>query len=139
MADRIPKEQFLRENGYLFIHPVGKSMLPLIRGGLDTVALAPPDKLRAGDVVWYRREDGSEVLHRVLRVEGDTLDLCGDNQIWVERGVKRAQVLGVMCGFYRGERYIDTKSAGYRLYVRVWRHLLLRRVILKALRTLGKV
>lgn len=139
MADRIPKEQFLRENGYLFIHPVGKSMLPLIRGGLDTVALAPPDKLRAGDVVWYRREDGSEVLHRVLRVEGDTLDLCGDNQIWVERGVKRAQVLGVMRGFYRGEQYIDTKSAGYRLYVRVWRHLLLRRVILKALRTLGKV
>ncbi|MBP3312889.1 MAG: S24/S26 family peptidase [Butyricicoccus sp.] len=139
MADRIPKEQFLRENGYLFIHPVGKSMLPLIRGGLDTVALAPPDELRAGDVVWYRREDGSEVLHRVLRVEGDTLDLCGDNQIWVERGVKRAQVLGVMRGFYRSERYIDTKSAGYRLYVRVWRHLLLRRVILKALRTLGKV
>ena len=139
MADRIPKEQFLRENGYLFIHPVGKSMLPLIRGGLDTVALASPDDLRAGDVVWYRREDGSEVLHRILCVKGDTLDLCGDNQIWVEHGVNRTQVLGVMRGFYRGERYIDVKHPVYRLYVRVWRHLLLRRVILKVLRTLGKV
>ncbi|MGM9613152.1 MAG: hypothetical protein ACI3XZ_06555 [Butyricicoccus sp.] len=139
MADRIPKKQFLCENGYLFIHPVGKSMLPLIRGGLDTVALTSPAKLCPGDVVWYRRMDGSEVLHRILRVKDDTLDLCGDNQIWVERGVNCTQVLGIMCGFYRGERYIDAKHPAYRLYVRVWRHLFLRRVILKALRTLGKV
>ena len=96
MDDRIPGEQFLRENGFLFIHPVGKSMLPLFRGGLETVALAPPDDIRVGDVVWYRRTDGSDVLHRVLRAEGDVLDLCGDNQIRVERGVSRGQVLGVM-------------------------------------------
>lgn len=57
MDDRIPGEQFLRENGFLFIHPVGKSMLPLFRGGLETVALAPPDDIRVGDVVWYRRTD----------------------------------------------------------------------------------
>ena len=64
-------------------------MLPLFRGGLETVALVPPDNIRVGDVVWYRRTDGSDVLHRVLRAEGDALDLCGDNQIRVERGVSR--------------------------------------------------
>lgn len=139
MGDRIPGERFLRENGFLFIHPVGKSMLPLFHGSLETVALAPPDNIRVGDVVWYCRTDGSDVLHRVLRAEGDVLDLCGDNQIRVERGVSRGQVLGVMRGLYRRERYVDVGSAAYRLYVRIWRYLPLRRVLLKALRILRKV
>ena len=89
--------------------------------------------------VWATSSDGSDVLHRVLRAEGDVLDLCGDNQIRVERGVSRGQVLGVMRGFYRGEHYVDAGSAAYRLYVRIWRHLPLRRALLKALRILRKV
>lgn len=134
MSERISKEQFIGENGFLIIHPIGVSMLPLLRGGKDTVELVTPDSINLHDVIWYRRQDGEYVLHRVVGIEGDTFVLCGDHQITREYGVRRKDVLGVMCGFYRGERHVSVDNMWYRAYVALWSHMLLRRVVLKLMR-----
>ena len=138
MSERVPKEQFIAENGFLIIHPVGVSMLPLLRGGRDTVELAAPGEIRVNDVVWYRRADGDYVLHRVVGVENGEYVLCGDHQIARECGVRREDILGVMRGFYRGERYVPVENRLYRAYVALWSQMLLRRAALKLMRICGK-
>ena len=76
---------------------------------------------------------GKLVLHRILEVGADSYVLCGDNQYIKEYGVKKEQVLGVLEGVYRDEKYIDCKKGrGYKVYVRLWcKSLLMRRIILK--------
>ena len=138
MSERISKEQFIDENGFLVIHPIGVSMLPMLRGGKDTVELVAPDAIRLHDVVWYRRPTGEQVLHRVVGIEGDTFVLCGDAQTVCEHGVRRADILGVMCGFYRGERYVSVENKWYRAYVALWSCMIFRRMAWKMVRVLGK-
>ena len=65
-------EEVLAQGGEFELHPRGKSMLPAIREGRDTVMLsrATPPYTR-GDLLLYRRTNGTFVLHRVVRVEKD--------------------------------------------------------------------
>ncbi|MBO7680224.1 MAG: S24/S26 family peptidase [Thermoguttaceae bacterium] len=104
--------------------PTGSSMLPTLRGGRDTVVLEAPGerKLRRGDMILYRRLDGTYVLHRIVKVSAPRrrYTLCGDNQIAPERGIDREQVLAVLRSFRRGSREIDCDGLFFRLYSEVW-------------------
>ena len=53
----------------------------------------------------------------------------------LERGIKDEQVLGVLKGFYRGERYVDCeKNRLYHIYVAIWCFsLAMRKWILKGM------
>ena len=76
-------ERCLRELGCAIIPVTGTSMWPLLQQGRSRVQLAARNgsPLKAGDVVLYRRADGTLVLHRIVLVEGaDTCWLCGDHQ-----------------------------------------------------------
>lgn len=54
----------------------GISMLPLLRQGRDSVALRRVDSpIRRNDILFYRRPDGSFVLHRVKAVTEAALSL----------------------------------------------------------------
>ncbi|MBR3219308.1 MAG: S24/S26 family peptidase [Thermoguttaceae bacterium] len=106
------------------ITPTGSSMLPTLRGGRDTVVLVPPGekKLRRGDIILYRRLDGTYVLHRIVKVckPSQRYTLCGDNQIAPERGIGREQVLAVVRSLRRGSRQIDCDGLFFRLYSEIW-------------------
>lgn len=100
--------------------PRGVSMLPLIREDIDSVVLAAaPPTLHKYDLPLYRRADGQFILHRIVGVEGDRYVCVGDNQLLLEQGVCRGQVVALVIGFYRGERYHSVTEPGYRLYCRV--------------------
>lgn len=100
--------------------PRGVSMLPLLREGKDSVLLSPlPEKLRKYDVPLYRRDDGKYVLHRIVAV-GGTYTCIGDNQFVYEPGLRQDQMIAVMTGFYRGEKFHSVDEAGYKLYCRIW-------------------
>lgn len=102
--------------------PKGISMLPMLRQGLDTVVLSPlPEQLKRYDIPLYRRTDGSYVLHRIVEV-GETFTCLGDNQFVPEPGIAKEQMIGVVTGFYREEKFHDVREWGYRLYCRVWYH-----------------
>lgn len=117
--------------------PKGTSMLPLIRQGVDKVVLKKFEApLKKYDIPLYRRADGSFILHRVVKVDKDkTYIMSGDNQTALERGVTDDQILGVVSGVYRGDKFISCKSFSYRIYcralffIKLWRKSLLRRVI----------
>lgn len=94
--------------------PMGQSMEPTIHGGRDTVILIPPENLKVGDVVLFRRRDGGFVLHRIIRIREQSFDTQGDNRLNVETGISREQALAKLDGIIRNHRVISVNSAGYR-------------------------
>ena len=100
--------------------PMGTSMLPMLRQGIDTVTLSPvTGELRRYDLPLYRRDSGKYVLHRIIAV-GETYTCMGDNQFVPEPGLRRDQMIAVVTAFTRGGRTIPVTSPGYRLYCRLW-------------------
>ena len=89
--------------------PRGASMLPTIKEGRDKVTLSPaPEKLKRGDIAFYKRENGQFVLHRVVRARGDYV-FCGDSQFSLERGIKKEQIIAI-CSHINRDGKVDTKD-----------------------------
>lgn len=101
--------------------PRGISMLPMLREGKDSVLLSPiPEKLSKYDIPLYRRENGKYVLHRIIKTENGIYTCIGDNQFSYETGVRHEQMIAVVSGFYRGEKFHSTDEAFYKIYCRFW-------------------
>jgi len=72
----------------------GHSMAPFIHAG-DLVEIEPIRALpRRGDVVLLRCSEERYVVHRVMRMEGDAIFLCGDAQRHCEGPFTQRDVLG---------------------------------------------
>ena len=104
------------------IFPMGTSMLPMLRQGMDSVVLSPiAGKLQKYDIPLYQRDNGKYVLHRIVAV-GETYTCIGDNQFQLESGVRSDQLIAVVTAFYRGDKRISVTAVGYRLYCAIWHH-----------------
>ncbi len=105
----------LSENGRADVRVTGNSMRPLLRHLRDGVAIVPPDRIRWGDIVLFDRRNGRYALHRVVRRRGDRFDMAGDSQWHVERGLPCDQIVGVVSGFYRDDRFIPSQNFFLRI------------------------
>lgn len=97
----------------------GSSMLPLLKGGRDIAVVKKAEgKIKKNDVVLYKSPSKNRyLLHRVIRVKGDTLVIRGDNNIFCEYGITKTDIKGVMTGFYRDGVYHALSGFLYNLYV----------------------
>ena len=111
--------QVAAEGGSFVLTITGNSMRPWLKPGVDRVRLVKAGTVREGDVVFFRRLTGEYVLHRVIRVDGETLTVNGDSQDWTER-ITREQVLAVTEAFYHGNRWYDADSLRHRLLAALW-------------------
>ena len=134
LESSVSYREILDNNDFFIATPIGTSMLPMLRERIDTVKLVKPTQnIEKYDVILYERPGKLYVLHRVLgkRIKnGEELYvLCGDNQVKLEKYVKKNQIIGVMEGYYRGESYISKDDLSYKKYVkrrvrsRRWRKL----------------
>lgn len=104
------KEALLKGSEFSFI-PNGTSMLPLIRGGVDTVRLSKlPDTVRIGDIILYCRPSGQKVMHRVIGKTGAGYIFCGDNQSAAERGVTREDMAAIVTHITRDGKTVDLEN-----------------------------
>ncbi|MBR5309685.1 MAG: S24/S26 family peptidase [Oscillospiraceae bacterium] len=100
--------------------PRGISMLPMLREGKDSVLLSPVDgKLKKYDIPLYQRDNGKYVLHRIVSV-GETYTCIGDNQFSYENGIRDDQIIAVVTGFYRKEKFISIENPLYKIYCAIW-------------------
>lgn len=77
----------LVDEGICVTLPVeGRSMLPFIVGGQDSVLLEKVKKAEIGDVVLAWVEQCRYVVHRIIAINGDEVTLMGDGNI---RGIER--------------------------------------------------
>lgn len=111
-------EEVISAGGVFRLYPRGKSMLPLLHEGSDSVELVKPDGYRVGDVLLYRRTNGQFVLHRLIAVERGTLTFCGDHQNTLEYGVPKSAVLAKMGGYFTGDEHHTLDTPEYRRYAK---------------------
>ena len=123
--------EVLESGGEFRLYPRGTSMLPLLRQGIDSVALRsltrPPRKF---DILFYKRQDGSYILHRVKEVTDKGLVLWGDNHTMLEYGITEENIIGYAARVFRGDKELDCQSFGYRAYLRLWQFKAVRRILL---------
>ncbi|MGN0490507.1 S24/S26 family peptidase [Ruminococcus sp.] len=112
----------LNSGGTVTFTPKGKSMLPMLRDGEDVVVLSKPKgRLHLFDIPFYKRSNGTYVLHRIINFDADgSYVLCGDNQFDSEHGIKDSDIIGVVTAFYRKGKAYSVNSFSYRLYVNFW-------------------
>ena len=115
----------LVEEGVSVTLPVdGRSMLPFIIGGKESVVLQRPRQPQIGDVVLALVEDGRYVVHRIIRIDGDHVTLMGDgNLVGTERcTIPNIKALTTHVVDAKGQIHqIDTPWR--RRAVRLWWHL----------------
>ena len=103
----------------------GSSMSPFLIHLRDTIYFKKPDRpLRAGDMVFYQRDSGQYVMHRILRVRGDVYDIIGDAQTEVERGVRRDQIFAIITRVKRKGKLIGPGDFWWTFFARVWTKLI---------------
>ena len=130
-------ERSIKELGYAVVPITGTSMLPLLKEGRDLVELesCSQERLKKGNVVLYKKNDGTLVLHRIIKTENrEFFTVLGDHQFNNDERVNNNQIIAVACGFFIKGRYVNEKTRWYRLYKKIWLcNLNFRRIILAVL------
>jgi len=114
-------EALLRDGAELPLVVSGESMLPFLRPGQDTVFLKRPDApLQRGDIAFYRRFDGSYILHRVYRAEPGMYWFLGDAQTRVEGPLPAQCVFAYVTAVRRGKQLIRPAQPLWRFFAGPW-------------------
>lgn len=124
MTENTNLEEALERDGVIIHHIAGRSMLPLLRQGIDTVVIEKKgDSFKENDVLFYKRDSGKFVLHRLLKIKENGYVIRGDNCYVNEYDIKDRHIIGVLKEIYRGDKRIDCqKSKSYKAYVLLWRY-----------------
>ena len=116
-------EEVLASCGVFRMNPKGISMLPLIVQGRDSVVLRRDENraYKRNDMLFYRRDNGQFVLHRLMKIEDDgTYTMCGDNQVCLESGIRKDQIIAHVEELYRKGKRVNYNGLRYRSYLLVW-------------------
>lgn len=132
------KEQ-LESGGTVQIPITGTSMIPLLVWGRDSVELVKCEKAQIGDIIFYRRDDGHFVLHRIVGKDENGYILCGDNQWVKEFDIKERHIIGVVSAITRKGKKFSVENKSYKLYSKIWiKFLPVRRYFLFVIRRIIK-
>lgn len=81
-------EESIKEGRSVRLTVRGNSMSPQLLDGVDVVTLYPfdPQKLKTGDVIFFRHKEGF-ILHRIVRIYRKDVEVSGDQrnregQLW---------------------------------------------------------
>ena len=111
----------------------GGSMTPFLAHGRDVVYLSKVRQpLKRGDMVFYRRDSGTYVLHRIYRVEGESYTLLGDAQTQTEPGIRPDQILARVTAVRRKGKLLQKGSFRWDFFEKVWIRLVPLRPALRA-------
>ncbi|MGN0569546.1 MAG: S24/S26 family peptidase [Candidatus Fimenecus sp.] len=113
-------KESLDTGGTVELPITGTSMLPLLVQGRDTVLIKKADTVKKGDIIFYRRDDGHFVLHRIVGKDANGYILCGDNQWKKEYGICNRHIIAVVKSINRNGKEINADDFGYRLYSKLW-------------------
>lgn len=109
-------EESLKQNGIYITLTKGDSMNPMLVEGRDKVVIVPPEfPLKKYDVPVYRKM-GHYTMHRIVRLTKNGYIICGDNRAVLEKNVREEDIVGMLDGFYQGDKYIDRHDKEFLQY-----------------------
>jgi hypothetical protein len=114
--------EFLAEGKSVTVTARGNSMRPMLCDLRDRLTLSPcdVDALGIGDVIMYKRRDGSIVVHRIVDKDGNNFILMGDCQAYREGNVCPDQVLAKLTAFKRKNKEYSCLDRRYLRYASFW-------------------
>ncbi len=139
-------EETIREGREIYITVRGNSMSPFLGDSRDQAVFAAVEgrRIRRGDIVFYQRDSGQFVMHRVYDVGPDgVMSIAGDAQWTLETGVRPDQLRAFVVRVVRkGKEVSCEKGMWHRLmtlYLVRFRHPRMVRLGLRALHALRAV
>lgn len=110
----------IESGGTVQLPITGTSMLPLLVWGRDMVEIVKCEKAKKYDIIFYRRDDGHFVLHRIIGINDKGYILCGDNQTFKEYGISDRHIIAVVSSITRNGKKFDVTRLSYKIYSRLW-------------------
>ena len=99
----------------------GSSMSPFLIHTRDTIYFKKPDReLKKSDIVFYERENGQFVVHRICKVTPEGYYIVGDAQTDIEGPVKREQIFAIVTKVKRKDKWIVPGDFWWEFFARVW-------------------
>lgn len=128
--------KLLEEGHTVTLQLRGFSMRPFLEDNRDKALLAKAKDIQVGDAVLAETAPKHYVLHRIIKIQGETVTLRGDGNLGTEV-CHVNNVHGYVIGFYRKGRTKLDKTNGFkwRTYSHIWMALYpIRRYLLAAYR-----
>ena len=118
----------------------GTSMEPFLLHGRDKIYFRKPDgTIQKGDMVFYQRETGAYVMHRVMKVKKQQYYMAGDHQTFLEGPIEKEQIFAKVVSVERNGTWLTEKDRIWKFYAVWWRRLYwVRKVGNKLKRIIGK-
>ena len=100
----------------------GNSMNPFMVHLRDQLTLGPWKKedLRVGTVALVCDIYGNYLIHRIIKVDKDTVTLLGDGNIIQTETAAKNNIIGIMHAIHRKGRTYTPKSMTWRIYSKIW-------------------
>ena len=119
---------------------VGTSMEPFLFHNRDKIYFRKPEgTIKKGDLVFYRRESGAYVMHRVMKVKKEQYYMAGDHQTFLEGPIKEKQIFAKIVSVERAGSWLTEEDKLWKFYAGWWRRLFwVRKAINKLKRIIGK-
>lgn len=111
----------------------GSSMSPFLCHNRDYIYFTRPErKLQRGDMVFYQRDSGQYVMHRIYRKREDSYYMIGDAQTEIEGPLRRDQIFALVIQVKRKGKIIRPGNFWWEFFEHVWIRIIpLRRSVLK--------
>ena len=118
----------------------GSSMSPFLCHNRDYIYFTKPDReLRRGDMVFYQRDTGQYVMHRIYKRKKEGYYMVGDAQTQIEGPLRKNQIFARIIKVKRKGRIIEPGNFWWEFFEHVWIRIIpLRKVIEKLYSLLGQ-
>ena len=112
----------------------GSSMAPFLCHNRDYIYFTKPEReLRRGDMVFYQRDSGQYVMHRIYRVKHEGYYMVGDAQTQIEGPLRRDQIFAVITQVKRAGKMIRPGDFWWEFFEHIWIRIVPARRIVTAL------
>lgn len=106
----------------------GNSMSPFLIHERDQVFFEKPERpLRKGDIVFYQRDTGQYIMHRIYKIDKRGYYMVGDAQQEIEGPIAREQIFGLVTKVRRKGKIEERGTFWWDFFEKVWIHLILFR------------
>ena len=111
----------------------GSSMAPFLVHRRDYIYFKKPERnLRKGDMVFFERDSGQYVMHRIWKVKPDGYYIVGDAQNEIEGPVREEQIFAIITKVKRKNQWIEPGDFWWEFFEHIWiRMVPVRRIVMK--------
>ena len=102
----------------------GSSMTPFLAPERDYICFQKPEREpKTGDMVFYQRDSGQFVMHRIYRVKADGYYMVGDAQTEIEGPLRREQIFGIVTKVRRKGKWLQPGDFWWEFFEKIWVHM----------------